>query len=276
METVLYIDVLFLIDFSMDTVALWLTANFMHIKTSAKRVAFAALFGAAVSTILILMSPGSVAVILTGIATAFVMCMVAFGIHSGPSMLKHTCALWFTGLLLGGMMAYLSAGHTAPYAQTTEPNAADGGIHLLPIAVFLCAVLLFFVGKISSKKTVSVEIKLFNVIVKGSGLLDSGNLLCDPISGAPVVIIAKTLSEKLLDKKDVESIISGEMDGLDDKLRPRFRTVFAKGASGETMLPCVRVDEIKIGSKHCRAIVGISDSEKFSDDITCIVPSSLV
>lgn len=274
LERVIYADVLFLIDFSMDVVTIWLTGNFMHVKTTARKVTVAAIVGAAVSVLLTVTSQGRFITAVSGIITAFIMCRVAFGVR-GIKALKHTCALWSIALLLGGAMSYLTS-ESGVVGETSVNSVDNGGERLLPIAVLLCAALIFAVGRVSYKKTVNVEITLSDVKVKLMGLVDSGNLLCDPISGCPVILITASSAEKLLSISDIERIQHGRTEELDGTLRTRFRTVFAKGATGETMLPCFRADEILIGSRPCRAIIGISANGKFTDGLDCIVPSSLV
>ncbi len=272
METVLYADVLLLIDFSMDVVAVWLTACILHAKITGGRVSAAALIGAAASTILTVLSPGRVTVTLSGIAVSYLMCKIVFGVR-GVKVLKHTCALWTTGLLLGGVMSYLTAGNIIHPPRVQTDNV---GIRLLPISVLLCAILIFVVGKLSSKKMVTVELRLLEKEIKLTGLVDSGNLLCDPISGHPVVLITKSAAEMLMNEADAENVIGGNTEGLDNNLRLRFRAVFAKGVTGEKMIPCIRPDAVKVDSRACKAVIGISDSEEFTDGILCIVPSSLV
>ena len=275
METVLYADVLFLIDFSMDVVAVWLTACFMHARVTAGRVSAAALIGAAASTLLTVLSPGRVTVTLSGIAISFFMCKIVFNVR-GSKALKYTSALWITGLLLGGVMSFLTAGNMSNSIRSPRVQTDGGGIRLLPVAVLLCAMLLFAVGKLSAKKTVAVELSLLEKEIKLTGLVDSGNLLRDPISGYPVVLITKRVAEMFMNGSDVEKMLEGNTEGLENSLRLRFRAVFAKSVTGEKMIPCLRPDTVKIGSRDCKAVIGISDVEEFADTVSCIVPSSLV
>lgn len=275
METVLYADVLFLIDFSMDVVTIWLTASFMHLKKSAKRVCVAAFIGALISVVLTVASSNRITVAVVGITTSFIMSKISFCVR-GINAVKYTCTLWITGLLLGGMMSYLISGCRVLQTPTQQIQSEGGGIRLLPIAVLICAVLMYAVGRFSVKKTVNVKVELFGTSIKSVGLVDSGNLLCDPISGQPVVLITRSEAEKLIGRTEVECILCGRTEDADEKLRPRFRAVFAKNTDGETMLPCLRVDEILIDSKPCNALVGVSESDKFTENISSIVPLSLV
>ncbi|MBR5446799.1 MAG: sigma-E processing peptidase SpoIIGA [Clostridia bacterium] len=275
MERVLYADVLFLIDFSMDTVAVWLTARLMHVKTSAKRLMLAACIGALASVVLTAVCAHRWVSVSVGILSAYIMSRISFGCR-GVKVIKHTCALWVMGFLLGGVMSSLTSGKGTLNEAAVFGDTSNGGIKLLPIAVLLCSALVFVVGRASKKGTVDLKVSLFDNHIKEKGIVDSGNLLCDPISGYPIVLLSRSAACKLIRDADVDTFLNGLPDDVSENLRPRYRAVFAKGATGERMLPCLRADEILIDQKPCRALIGITDSENFGEDIYGIVPSSLV
>ena len=275
METVLYADVLLLIDFSMDVVAIWLTSCFVHAKITAGRVSAAAFLGAVTSTLLTVLSPDRLTVALSGIAVSYVMCKIVFCVR-GVKAVKHTCALWLTGLLLGGVMSSLTAGNMPGSTRIPNTQTESGGIRLLPVAALLCAMLIFAVGRLTAKKSVTAELCIHGNKISLTALVDSGNLLCDPISGHPVVLITRSAAEMLLSQADAENVIQGRTEDLDESLRSRYRAVFAKGVTGEKLLPCIRPDTVTVDVRSCKAIVGISDCEEFAGGSSCIVPSTLV
>ena len=101
-----YADVLFVIDFTMDFLAVYLTAEFLKRRLSVKRIVFSAMIGAFYSVMTVVLKLSS---ILLTLLTAIVICLTAFGKSSIRGSL-HTLTVYISinFLLGGGMTAIFS------------------------------------------------------------------------------------------------------------------------------------------------------------------------
>ena len=99
---VIYIDILLLINFSMDFVALFLTARLMHARAKAIPLAVASLIGAGYEALRLFISwPLSV---ISDIACAVLMCVIALG---ASELLRTTLTFLCASIIIGGTMTAL-------------------------------------------------------------------------------------------------------------------------------------------------------------------------
>ena len=130
----------------------------------------------------------------------------------------------------------------------------DGGNAITILISALCIVGLCYIGFTPHsriRRYVMVEICQNSKCVKMQALCDSGNLLKDPISGSPVLIVGRDIGEKLTGlsveqlRNPVETLSKSSIAGL--RLIP-YKTV---GQSGGMLLglyfPTVTVGKVKGG-----------------------------
>ena len=190
---IVYVDVLFLINFSMDYLVLYITAALLYLPKNAKRLLLSSLLGA-IYEICIVVWPGRFMItFLTSIGVSILLCAVAFDFSvqktgKGRSIL----VFYFINLLFGGainaVMHLLQHLRPGAYRGSMQPDIKR--IILLAACVLTLALLSVirrrraFPGEI-----VRVDITYDqNLSQQITCLVDSGNLLTEPFSGLPVIL----------------------------------------------------------------------------------------
>lgn len=118
----------------------------------------------------------------------------------------------------------------------------------------------------------NIKIKFNNKQVKAKALIDTGNLLKDPISSNPVIVIQKNILEEILPRyilENTESIISGRSDELkiEEIYLSRFRIIpFSSLGKQNGMLLGFRPDEVIIQNEEQEeilkeVIIGVYDKQ---------------
>ena len=104
----IYGDVLFLINFSMDFLSLFITGKIMHLKLKAWRVLVAASIGGVYGVAALFFPFDGIPLVFANIACAAVMCFAAFRSRGKISSVFLCCLLFYgVGMLLGGAMTAL-------------------------------------------------------------------------------------------------------------------------------------------------------------------------
>lgn len=272
----MYADVLFLIDFSMDTLVIWFASRLLYFKVTTLRVVLAATFGAVFSTALIVSSTDAVLSTVFGITSPAVMVLIVFGRSGIGAFLKRFAVLWTVGMLLGGIMTYvLSFGNGViyPNESSTQHNPSSP-LGILPLGVLLCAFLVFSLSRAKVKKEVKLKISFNGKTTHLRGMIDSGNLLRDAITGEPVIVASERSLTDILTENEINLLKKGTFDTDAMHLQARYRFVVADTVVGSKVIPCIRVDEIILAGKKCRALIGLCENVEKSTD--CIVPDVLV
>lgn len=283
MEQIIYADVLFLIDVSMDFLALYITAFVLKLKFRTANCILAASLGAVFSVISVILRAES---LIASIAVSIAMCFIAF---LGNRLLKIAEAiLMFYGanMLLGGAM-------TAVFNLFNKLTDSDKDMLIygevntvssnMPVAVFLVGFVLILVAvkilmRIFSKAPANVPFEIYvQMDVKADIITvieDSGNLLTEPISGEPVIFLKESTVRRLSGDETV-SALKMQCGLYTHKNRGKIRVVVFKTVSGSDMCACIKPRKITVNGKDCPAWIAIGKSIS-RGDIDGIVPSSLV
>ncbi len=193
-QPVIYVDVLFVINFIMDFGVLWAAARTSRTRFVAWRLACAACFGA-IYGILVLLPD---LYFLSAILMKFLVSLAMLGVAFVPLAWKQFGRV----LLYFYLIAFLMGGAVLGFVYflnnfTVQPVSSSVPLPYLWLVVALgAAVLLGKWGVAFLRKTflqdmlkVPVLIKLQGNEIRVDGLVDTGNQLVDPLSGAPVVIV---------------------------------------------------------------------------------------
>lgn len=259
MTTVLYADVLFIINFSMDFLSIYITAKLLSLRQSAIRFTAAAVLGALGATVMTALGITSFPEALLTVLLSFAMTAVALGAGSLRAFLVRSFALWGAGALLGGAVSVLCSLGESPVIE--QHTAAADSPHMIYLAAG--AVLVFiFVRLIRPKlaqKVAEITIRLGENSITVPALVDSGNLAADPISGAPVIFISKAEAVRLLGEKDVQALLTRDRVALSDGLLRRLRLIPVAGETHSTLYFAVRPDSVTVGKKSPDAFIAVTD-----------------
>ena len=215
--------------------------------------------------------------IIIQITLAISMIYVAFSPKNIKQLLKFTVLFYLTSFVFGGC-AFALLYYVKPQ-EILYKNGILRGTYPIKIA-FLGAmiglVLLNIAFKLiknrMSKKDMFCNVKVcyegkFTTV---SAIIDSGNLLKEPITGVPVIIVEKGKLEKIIQKHildNLQKIISGEYETDSEEYISRLRLIpFSSLGKQNGMLLGFKPDwtEIEFDDTNKRinnVIIGIYDKE---------------
>lgn len=185
---IIYADTLFAVNFSMDFIALYITGKSLKTKTEPKRLALCAVGGALFATVYSIIPlknfGGLIFFIAEFLLCPLIMCYNAYSCR----ILKSTALFVAVNLGLGGIISALCGllqqnGFEA--VQTLE-------VPTLMLFAAVAATINLAYGRFFKSKPHDVicYLKLFGKEYKLDLLCDSGDLLCEPISGKPVIFVS--------------------------------------------------------------------------------------
>lgn len=281
-----YADLLFLINFSMDFLCLYLSVKLLHLKQHTGRLLLAAILGGIYSVVSLFLSVGSGVALAIDVGVCVIMCAVCSA-GKGVSLprIALLCGTYF------GISALMGGGMTALYHLLNKANlplddVAGDGISawmFLALATVSAFAAVFgqrlFSGQ-SARRTCTVRVRLDGAAWELPGLCDSGNLLCDPISGTPVIVADR---EEWLQglPRDLRSAVESEGRETDAGLHTkRMRVVPMKTAQGSSMAIALLPDEILLeepnGKKRTVHALIAPSGQPLGGEYSAIVPATLL
>ena len=269
MEKVFYADVFFLVNFGIDILTVCLTAKMCRIRIKTVRAIAGAVVGA-LSTVFITLLFNGFIYYVSGIAAAILMSLTAFGAVSFFSLLRQTAILWSTACLLLGAVTSLKTAIESISGTGGRIAAAVAFAVAIPIVIIVSR----FKRERSEKKAAYVRFSICGKTVGLLCLVDSGNLLKDPVSGDPVIIVASGASSSL-----PAELISFLLNGSEDSpldIQRRIRAIPAKTMYGEGLLYAIRPDALSVDGTERKALISLREAEKGSfSSYDGIVPLSV-
>ncbi len=240
MGPIVYADVLFLINFSMDFLVFYICARFSRKRLNALRTSLAAALGGVYGIAALFVPKEGLLPALLDLLLLFVICAIAFYRKSDRFRdFAAQCAL-FAGIsaILGGIMSALYSMLNRSGLDMLEGESGDD------ISVWLFALLAAaggaaaFAGgrrmrRLASSKQGDIEITFDSKTVRLRAMTDTGNLLSDPLSGRNVVICELDAVKEIFPRELSDIWRSGDISlfsRLPEKYASRLRFIPAKGA----------------------------------------------
>lgn len=259
--TVIYIDVLFLLNFVVDYILLLATARITGEVFSRVRLAAGGAVGAAYAAMLFLPGFSWGTSILCKIAVSVFMVLTAFGARR--RLLRVLLVFYGASAAFGGLilaLQFLEAG-----GITIERGVLYTGfdVRLLLVTAILCYVGLRLAfervarhgGKRGDLCTAQIEFckKNLNLTV----LLDTGNTLTDPADNRPVMVAEGKVLAPLLPVQIDPADPVGSMERLiSANERSRFRLLPYRAVGVEYgMLLAVRTDQVIVNKKTMKGLL---------------------
>lgn len=249
-ETV-YVDVLFIINFSMDFLCFYICSRLFGYKPIIWRTTLASVLGGAYSVLVICLDMPGGARLPMDISVLLLMCMIA-GSGGRPKLLG---AAAYAGIsaALGGIMtaifSMLSAGGLLEGGDAAEGGEMSAWAFAIVAAAGAAASLVggSRLRRHRAARRVRVQVTFGGRSSEFEGMVDSGNLLCDPLSGKRVMICELSALEGLIDPRTAAMIRGGGITGRHAALgSEKLRLIPASGALGDGLLCALLPSGIKI------------------------------
>jgi len=262
-KPIVYIDMLFLLNFLMDSVTLYATALFLKKSLAVWRMTLSAAIAALYSCVMFFPQLSFMYSLFLKVVFLFAISTIAFPSRIPAVILKNGVVFFGVNTVFGGILLTLI--FATDFGRILGAAVSNGEIYLnisfelLIISTLLAYTVVYIISYIkkqniqNTKVTARLTIYFADKEVTISALCDTGCTLCDPISGAPAVVISPKIARELLPQGHPET-----------KYRPLpFVTVDnAKGILDGFIPDKLTVD----GNEITHSVIGISktDIETFS------------
>ena len=258
-----YIDLYFLINMSMDFFCLLITLRLLHRRSSVLRLLIGASLGGGYAVAALLSGVSGAVGFFLDCAAAIVICATVLCVRGARLRRILQAALVFAlvSMTLGGIM-------TALYTALNRMDLPFEGLQGEGISVWVFALLALVSGFATAKggrllgisqktKQVTVEAVILGKAVVLRAMVDSGNLLCDPISGRSVIVADRERLRDVLPPFLLETDSATDSKLLsrlekDRRLARRVRLIPTKTATGEGVLVALVPDSLTVVEGHER------------------------
>ena len=284
-----YVDLLFLINFSMDYLCLYICSKILHRKMILSKMLAAAALGGVYSVLSLFFSLSPWLEVLIDCIVCVVMCIIVYADKN-----RGIGSLFLSSFLFIGISMMTGGCMTALFNLL---NKLDLPLELVgedSISTYLFAVLAVISGIISLKsgevisrrapiKECRVSVKFCGKNFEFLGLSDSGNLVRDPISGKAVIFVEREIIERQQSLSFIDEFLKGNL--IPDSPCKNLRIISLKTASGASVavaaLPEVIRAEFenkkgKTVSVELDAMISPCDIGSNANGYTAIVPSEII
>lgn len=234
-----YLDLVMGLNFAVDLLLLLGTNKLAGFVSEGKRVVGAAVLGSVYSGTCLLHGFRFLGSLWWRIVALAGMAGIAFGWNR--TALRRCSVFVLLSLALGGLAMGFGKGNTGTLLLSA------GGMWLL------CRVA--FGDGIGGRQYTQVEITEGQTTVTLTALRDSGNTLCDPITGESVLVIGPAAAEKLTGLTAAQ--LRSPLENLEALPGLRLIPYRAVGCNGG-MLLAKRFDEVTVGGKRGKALVAFA------------------
>lgn len=209
---VIYADLVLGLNFILDATLLAMTARIRGLRLSKLRWAGGVVIGTAYSSLMFLPFIPYMLTLTGKVVISICMLIVAFGYHNLGYLLRNMLVFYFSAFAIAGgaigfqylmqdasLWAVFSKG---PAGHITEQLKMGAGVLLLALTAAIACYWLAMKQQQTRKQMksylVDVEFGIEGKTVSCRGLIDTGNGLKEPLSGAPVVITNVDLWQEIL------------------------------------------------------------------------------
>ena len=275
----IYLDIVFLENIIMNYIILFGTATIAKVIPKHIRIILASTIGAIYAIVAYCSALKIYSTVLLKFILSIIIVHIAFNPQNIKNLLKQLLLFYLTSFVFGGAAFFLI--YVVKPQDIIIKNGVYVGVYPIKVA-FLGAILGFCVIILSykiirtkfSKKALfcNVKISLNGKKIETVAMIDTGNLLKDPISNSPVIIVEHSLLYDILPKQilnNLEKILGGDLSNISSDIREEYISKlkvipFSSLGKQNGILIGIKADKIKIESKEVETtknniIIGIYD-----------------
>ena len=227
-----YLDVVFLENIIINYIILYVTGIISKAKIKQKRILFGAIIGAIYSVIYYLFKLKIYSSVIIKIVLSIIIIYVSFNSKNFKDLAKKTILFYFVSFVFGG--ASIAIIYMVNSENITIQNGVLVGNYtiktiLIGIVIAYFTIIIAFniiKTKISKKDLIcDISIILNNKIIKTKAMIDTGNLLKEPITNKPVIVMEHTLLYDIIPKEilnNIENILGGDLSKIPKKIQDEY------------------------------------------------------
>lgn len=272
----IYIDIIIVENLIMNYIILYSTGLISKSKKSYLRMFWASLIGAIYATLEYVLKVNIYSNIILKTILSIIIVYVAFYPQNAKKMCKQLVLFYVTTFTFGGIATYLI--YVLKPQNIIIKNGMYVGTYVLKV-IFIGAIvgtiILAIAFKMAKNKLTKkdmickVKIKLNGKEETVEAMVDTGNMLKEPITGTPVVVVERTSLYELLPKEilnNTESILGGDFEKIPEEIKneyvPKLKLIpFASLGKQNGMLVGIKPEKIEVINEQTEeeknAIIGI-------------------
>ena len=272
----IYIDIIIVEILIMNYIILYATGLISKSKKSYLRMFWASLIGAIYATLEYVLKVNIYSNIILKTILSIIIVYVAFYPQNAKKMCKQLVLFYVTTFTFGGIATYLI--YVLKPQNIIIKNGMYVGTYVLKV-IFIGAIvgtiILAIAFKMAKNKLTKkdmickVKIKLNGKEETVEAMVDTGNMLKEPITGTPVVVVERTSLYELLPKEilnNTESILGGDFEKIPEEIKneyvPKLKLIpFASLGKQNGMLVGIKPEKIEVINEQTEeeknAIIGI-------------------
>ena len=258
MRLTIYVDIILLENLCMNYIILFSTAYILKLKIRHLRLFLSSLIGAVYAVLAYM----NIITIYTNIVAKIILSICMIYVAYNPKhikwMFKELIVFYLISFALGGCAFALL------YIVKPQDIFMVNGVYIgtYPLKIALLGGITGFIVTYIAFKVVKSRVNKNEIIYKAfvkfdekllqiNVLLDTGNMLKDPISGEAVMLVEKQKLYELIPKDildNVEEVLGGEFEGeYNIKYRTKIRIIpFTSVGKQNGMMLGIKVDEVRI------------------------------
>lgn len=253
----IYLDIILLENIFMNFIILFASAYILKVHTKIFRIIISSFIGGVYAILTYLNISNLYENILMKIILSISMVYIAFKPKSIKGLLKELILFYLVSFALGGCAFALL--YIVKPGEILILNGVYIGTYPIKIALLggFVGVIITYVGfrvvksKVSKNEIIyKIEIKIEDKYQTTNVLLDTGNMLKDPITKSPVILLEKSILSNLLPVnliKIMEEANGGDINEVLETYKKRIRIIpFTSVGKQNGMMIGIKADEIKI------------------------------
>ncbi|MBQ7173307.1 MAG: sigma-E processing peptidase SpoIIGA [Clostridia bacterium] len=282
MKTEVYLDIYILVNASMDLLCLLLCARLCHAKTNRLRLVAAAAFGGGYAALCLLLGLSGFWSIATDLIAAALLTTIAFWGRNTSflRLLRLIFVLFFLSAVLAGLLTLFYQGMNR-LDLPLESLSGDGlSVWIFALVGGLSGLLTIrggrFLGYVGKHREVDLILFFGEKEGRLHALVDSGNLVKDPLSGRGVIVAEKEKILPLLPEEMRRRLSKNDPAAWMGDGKDKIWLIPTQSATGERLLPALLPKKLLLeeNGKICDAdyLVALSDLGAKKRNFDALVP----
>ena len=279
MKTV-YVDIYFLINFSVDLLSLHMASRFTKIPVSGIRMLLGAAVGGIYAVLLVFLPKNPILFSFATVVSGLIIVNICASKCAKMRKIKYFAAFLFFEIIIGGTVYFIYGILERNIEYTIiDENGTNRNVLILSLVVLLSiGVLKLFLSLFKntvSEKSVELKILLFDKEYLISALVDTGNLASDPLDLTPVTFLSNQTSNKLM-KGSVP--YASVPESLDEKTKKRIRLIPITVSGKTKILYAIKPDSVYVirpyGCEKINTVIAFDKEVRSYGGFEALVPAS--
>lgn len=228
----IYIDVVFIENLIMNYIILFATSIIIKVKVKHIRLILASSLGAIYSIIAYMSILEMYSSVILKIILSVIIVYISYNPQNVKNMWKYLVIFYMTSFVFGG------AAFALIYIVKPQDILMKNGLFLgtYPLKTIILGTIVAFVVIVTSFKLVkskiskkdmfcTIKININKVEIETKAMIDTGNLLKEPISNTPVIVVEHTLLYDCMPKEilnNLENILGGDFENISEEVKNKY------------------------------------------------------